>query len=211
MVMQASVTVSCRKCGGVAQTVGGQEYCRCSFCSSLIQLTEVSVDRILPAGTALDSQCPACAHPLLTGLIENRRALYCALCFGVLLRHADFGSIIQERAARRVGGEPAEPRPIDPAAFGRHLNCPSCRNAMEVHPYYGPGNIVVDTCAECGLIWLDHGELTRVEQASLIRSLSSAWGDLEIADTGRQPGTISSCEAESTCRSPLHVLADLLF
>jgi len=43
------------------------------------------------------------------------------------------------------------------------------RRKMDVHPYYGPGNVVVDTCGECGLIWLDHGEMTRVEQASGVR------------------------------------------
>jgi Zn-finger nucleic acid-binding protein len=30
---------------------------------------------------------------------------------------------------------------------------------MDVHPYYGPGNAVIDTCGRCALIWLDHGEL----------------------------------------------------
>ena len=36
---------------------------------------------------------------------------------------------------------------------------------MSTHPYYGPGNIVIDTCAGCGVIWLDFGELNRVVAA----------------------------------------------
>ena len=36
---------------------------------------------------------------------------------------------------------------------------------MDVHPYYGPGNIVIDTCSRCDVIWLDFGELKQVTDA----------------------------------------------
>jgi Zn-finger nucleic acid-binding protein len=36
---------------------------------------------------------------------------------------------------------------------------------MEVHPYYGPGNVVVDSCCHCGLVWLDAGEISMIETA----------------------------------------------
>jgi Zn-finger nucleic acid-binding protein len=36
---------------------------------------------------------------------------------------------------------------------------------MDVHPYYGPGNIVIDSCSACDLIWLDHGELQQITDA----------------------------------------------
>lgn len=36
---------------------------------------------------------------------------------------------------------------------------------MDVHPYYGPGNIVIDTCSRCDVIWLDFGELRQVTDA----------------------------------------------
>ena len=211
MVMQESVTISCRKCGGIANPVAGQEYHRCRFCHSLIQLAEVSVDRILPTGVTLDSECPCCLHLLQTGLIEGRRGLYCGRCFGMLLRHEDFGGIIQERQARRAGIEPAEPRPIDPEAFQRRLNCPSCREQMDVHPYYGPGNIVIDTCAPCGLMWLDHGELTRVEQASRTPARTASVPQRELTDSDPQQVTVHSAEVDSGEISPLRVLADLLF
>jgi hypothetical protein len=35
---------------------------------------------------------------------------------------------------------------------------------MDTHPYSGGGNAVVDTCEECGLIWLDAGELAIIER-----------------------------------------------
>jgi len=36
---------------------------------------------------------------------------------------------------------------------------------MDVHPYYGPGNVVIDTCGQCYLVWLDHGELKQIADA----------------------------------------------
>ena len=36
---------------------------------------------------------------------------------------------------------------------------------MLTHPYYGPGNIVLDTCSQCDLVWLDAGEFGRAIDA----------------------------------------------
>ena len=212
MNAQPSVAISCPKCGGVARGVAGQDYHHCDFCSSLIQVVKVSVDRIEPTGTVLDCQCPTCAAPLQTGLIDRRRALFCNTCLGVLLRYEDFGGIVRERQAKRVGMEPAEPRPIDPAAFERQLNCPSCEKRMETHPYYGPGNIVIDSCTPCGFLWLDHGELTRVEQASTVRAAASfAWTPTVETEAERWQSVSCPSEKEQARVSPIEKLADLLF
>lgn len=170
------------------------------------------MDRILPTGAALGSDCPCCSQPLQTGLIEGRRGIYCNACFGILVRHEDFSGIVQERQARRTGIEPTEPRAIDPAAFERRLNCPSCQNPMDVHPYYGPGNIVIDTCAQCGFMWLDHGELTRVEHAAPLRSsLACASSDSQRRIAGQDSLEADMPMADPTKDSPFRILADLLF
>lgn len=213
MVKQASITVGCQKCGGTTEVVAGQQYHQCAYCRSVIQLAEVSVDRILPTGMTLDCGCPSCDQQLQTGLIEQRRALYCSSCFGVLLRHEDFGGIVQERQARRAGVEPAEPRAIDPASFERRLKCPSCRELMETHPYYGPGNIVVDTCSRCGYMWLDHGEISRVASAAFVRrSTPYTWSDAPAPVVERlSEASGSRVVPDTTADSPLRVLADLIF
>jgi len=36
----------------------------------------------------------------------------------------------------------------------------------QAHPYYGPGNVVIDSCAECGYVRLDHAELSSVERSA---------------------------------------------
>ena len=210
MVVQASVTIACQKCGGTAEVVAGQQYHNCVYCESLIQLAEISEDRILPTGITLDCSCPTCDQPLQTGLIEKRRALFCGSCFGILIRHADFAGIIQERQARRAGQEPAEPRPIDPESLKRQIECPSCSQRMETHPYYGPGNIVVDTCSECGYLWLDHGEISRVENASFVRrSAPYTWDSPAETVSERLQGAALPPVVDSASDSPLRVLADL--
>src|SRR6202042_3415797 len=51
-----------------------------------------------------------------------------------------------------------------PRAFedGRILHCPLCKHEMDHHPYGGGGNLAVDSCESCGVLWLDRGELSRV-------------------------------------------------
>ena len=36
---------------------------------------------------------------------------------------------------------------------------------METHPYYGPGNVIIDSCARCEFVWLDFGELKQIADA----------------------------------------------
>ena len=36
---------------------------------------------------------------------------------------------------------------------------------MDTHPYYGPGNVVIDSCDRCELVWLDFGELKQIVDA----------------------------------------------
>jgi Zn-finger nucleic acid-binding protein len=48
---------------------------------------------------------------------------------------------------------------LDRAQLKRKLRCSHCGELMATHPYYGPGNIVVDTCFRCHVIWLDYGEM----------------------------------------------------
>jgi len=44
----------------------------------------------------------------------------------------------------------------------RGIACPACHQLMDTHPYYGPGNVVINDCGGCGLVWLDFGELDRI-------------------------------------------------
>ena len=148
-------------------TVHGREYLQCEYCSALVFTEEnpLTVDRVTPSGGDLTTECPVCQKTLCTGQIEERPVLYCDGCYGLLLKNEDFGAITRTRRARRVSGEAEACRPLNPDEYDRKIRCPNCRIQMEVHPYYGPGNIVMDSCSGCQYVWLDHGELRTVEQA----------------------------------------------
>jgi Zn-finger nucleic acid-binding protein len=62
-------------------------------------------------------------------------------------------------------GKPAVQTPPDRGDLKRTVQCSKCRRRMDTHFYAGPGNVIVDTCGDCWLIWLDRGELTRIAHA----------------------------------------------
>lgn len=166
-MVASSRTFNCEQCGGAALPVAGREYLQCEYCRSLVFHSEnpLTVDRVVPENGVIEADCPVCAKPLLAGSIENQPILYCNCCYGFLLKNEDFGSIVRQRRARREGCEAEAVKPLDTAQYDRQLNCPACAKLMEVHPYYGPGNVVIDSCSRCHYVWLDHAELRRIERA----------------------------------------------
>jgi hypothetical protein len=81
-----------------------------------------------------------------------------------LTDQSSFLEVIEYRRAR-VNTPPEPPVPIDPVELRRQVGCPLCEKTLDVHPYYGPGNIVIDSCRDCQVIWLDYGELQKVVDA----------------------------------------------
>ncbi len=88
---------------------------------------------------------------------------YCGQCRGFLAEIDVFSVIVTERRAHH-GPHEKRTEPFDPAELKRVLTCPNCQQRMDTHPYFGGGNAVVDTCEDCGLIWLDEGELAIIER-----------------------------------------------
>ena len=106
-----------------------------------------------------------CRAPLVKALLDGAYAVeHCERCRGILLPRAAFAEAVTRRRARQSGA-PAPPVPMDPRELKHVVVCPSCRSQMDVHPYYGPGNVVIDSCQRCDLIWLDFGELTQITEA----------------------------------------------
>jgi Zn-finger nucleic acid-binding protein len=69
------------------------------------------------------------------------------------------------------------PQPAaDSSDLRRKIDCPRCHHRMDTHFYAGPGNVVIDSCENCCLIWLDRGELMHIVHAPAMRD-SGAWDD----------------------------------
>jgi uncharacterized C2H2 Zn-finger protein len=71
-----------------------------------------------------------------------------------------FAEVLQQRWAQALTHGQHAPA-IDPEEFVRILKCPRCGHCME--PRAGAG--FVDACPRCDLVWLDHRDRTRLEQA----------------------------------------------
>lgn len=158
--------MNCPNCAAAMRLVPRRDYFVCDYCTTFHFPSDASAgkDRIVVTGPAIDAACPICGLPLVAAAAEAARFHACTRCRGALLTNDDFGALIRiRRKLRRT--PPHEPEPIDPQELQRDVHCPGCGAAMDTHPYYGPGAVVVDTCPRCHLIWVDHGELYVIEHA----------------------------------------------
>jgi Zn-finger nucleic acid-binding protein len=156
--------MNCKNCGGVLTLLPDREYLQCEFCQAITFLKESS-DGVVPIGQHTELSCPVCRRGLVTASIAGREVLRCASCDGVLLYQEDFLPILR---ARIEGSDSPRQRarPLRPEDRRRLLRCPMCDGPFALHPYYGPGNVLIDTCGECRLIWLDRGEIATIVAAA---------------------------------------------
>ncbi len=107
--------------------------------------------------------CPVCQTPLADASLESQDLLYCTHCHGMLLDMEKFVPLLEVlREHRYWSGSSQTPRQFDAA---RVLDCPLCKHQMDEHLYGGGGNMDVDSCEACGVLWLDRGELSRIVAA----------------------------------------------
>lgn len=158
--------MNCPNCGAALRFVEGRAHFRCDYCSATAfpQHADARDDGLVSFDAPGESDCPRCGLPLRAGQIEARSVSHCSTCRGVLCTHESFAHFMKlRRAARSTPDE--TPRPLDRAELNHATACPRCARQMETHPYGGPGAVVIDTCAACGLIWFDSGELRAIERA----------------------------------------------
>ena len=156
--------MNCKNCGAPMILVRDRDYFICEYCDSFhfpsespdgIRILDESPDNVI---------CPVCHIKLHRASIDRYPGLHCEKCRGTLIDQSSFGEIVKYRRARSTR-PPARPQPLNQREFERQTGCPYCGATMDAHPYYGPGNIVVDTCRDCRVIWLDYGELAKVINA----------------------------------------------
>jgi len=158
--------MDCRNCGAPMELFERRRYYHCNHCGTFhfIEAPAVEGVRVLrPHDAALP--CPLCRATLMRALLDDRSVVdHCQQCRGLLIARPTFGEAVALRRAR-ASGAALPPTPVDARELDRRITCPSCRARMDVHPYYGPGNVVIDSCSACDLIWLDHGELKQITDA----------------------------------------------
>jgi Zn-finger nucleic acid-binding protein len=141
-------------------------YFFCRYCSSFHFPETTAPDgvRVL-ADSPEKLVCPACRKTLATALLDEAHPVhYCRNCRGVLLSRGTFADVVRLRRAWATGVPAAAIQPPR-EEFERRVTCPSCGRELATHPYYGPGNAVIDSCDTCDVIWLDFGELKQIVDA----------------------------------------------
>ena len=136
----------------------------CSYCHSqrVVEGANAGVDGILPSAESTGIAC-SCGGTLHKAYDRELPLLMCSDCGGLLVAKDVLRELVELRRSAYTGADRMPGEPGEEPDRGRP--CPLCCHTMEVHPYYGPGRVVVDDCEACRVLWLDAGELTRIEQA----------------------------------------------
>ncbi len=158
--------MNCPNCGAPMRLVAKRNYFVCDFCTTFKfpEKKKTGSDRVQTIGVKSETLCPICEMDLTEALIERYPVLHCEKCRGVLATNDEFLKIV-----RKIRSESKDVQrdhvAINPTELKRQVGCPRCSKTMDVHPYYGPGAVVIDTCPRCQVIWLDHGEISVIETA----------------------------------------------
>lgn len=140
--------------------------------NSATQSKPKSDDQMLPVigtGRVTQFHCPSCdGITLEVGKLKGVEVCFCPKCKGFVMDNGTCGSIIRHLRATYSGPDQT-PKPLDHKALEVRVNCPACREPMEVHPYYGPGSAVIDSCMHCKLVWFNEKELEQIVRAPGLR------------------------------------------
>jgi Zn-finger nucleic acid-binding protein len=136
---------------------------KCEYCLS-VYFPEKNDDGVRVLEEPSGHDCPVCTVPMVHAFLGRDPIIYCTKCNGMMLAMAMLESMIDEE--RSAHGVAAAPPPPDKEDLRRKINCPQCHRPMDAHFYGGPGNVVIDSCEDCCLLWLDRGELMRIAHAS---------------------------------------------
>jgi Zn-finger nucleic acid-binding protein len=135
----------------------------CEYCTSIC-FPEENQDGVRILDEDSQTLCPVCEIPLVYGYVNQTQTLCCKKCMGMLIDQDIFLLVINYLRTRSTQ-LPIIPPAVNLQEMNRELYCPDCGRLMSTHLYGGPGNLVVDNCVHCNLLWLDHTEFRRVVRA----------------------------------------------
>jgi Zn-finger nucleic acid-binding protein len=135
---------------------------KCEYCHSIC-FPEKNDDGVRVLEEQSGHDCPICSVPLMHAYLFKSPIIYCTKCNGMMIAMGMLEPLIDQLRSEHAAA--AAPHPTDKDDLRRKINCPQCHRPMDAHIYGGPGNVVIDSCEECSLLWLDRGELLRIARA----------------------------------------------
>ena len=160
--------MNCPACGAPITPKPDTAGYKCDYCHAVFYPGEeddgvvVAAAQPDPTGSAL--LCPICTQALVHAEVAKTPLLFCSQCRGLLLPMNVLPGLIDDLRAANPD-KPAVQAPPDHGDLKRSIACPQCHQRIDTHSYAGPGNVIVDSCGDCLLLWLDRGELTRIAHA----------------------------------------------
>ena len=165
--------MNCQLCSRAMLQVPDKTHFTCHVCLTFAFPFSIDAgpEPIVPAGKGVEFGCPRCDESLeVEALFERTNVCFCSSCRKFVVDNASVGDFIRDLRASYTGPED-NPVPMNAAQLKVRCTCPACGDQTEAHPYYGPGNCVLDTCRHCKLVWFDHGELDVIVRAPGLRQI----------------------------------------
>ena len=161
--------MTCPQCGAPLSCTDSSletenDFLRCGDCEALY-FPEPNAEGIRVLGVPSDFACPQCrTRQLVHASVGGERVFYCEGCHGLLIQMRVFPEIVDQMRSHHLTSEYPGKQP-DWDQLKRLVKCPLCDAPMDAHPYAGPGAVIIDSCSDCCVNWLDHGELQRIVRA----------------------------------------------
>jgi Zn-finger nucleic acid-binding protein len=105
------------------------------------------------------NKCPRDNHKLDEGEFHEVPVMHCPECEGVLIKQLSLMKLLTEMAkelSQDISFE-SEIEPIEDK--GANVSCPGCYSVMENYGYMGSNDVMIDSCGQCSVLWIDSNEL----------------------------------------------------
>lgn len=147
-------------------------------------------------------QCPKC-HQALNGVdYQGVHIETCPACGGDWLDAGELRNIVLARNMRFDEKEclalATKITGVKLTNLDRHLTCPKCGASTNPLNYGDDSGIIIDKCPKCDGIWLDRGELEKIQE------LVEGWDDELPDDLAKYGPKLRQIEAEEDRALQVH-------
>lgn len=114
-------------------------------------------------------KCPACQTALETIEYEGIKIETCLGCEGQWLDAGELRHIVKVREVRfdseerKAVASATKITAVNVEREDRDLRCPKCGGQTDALNYGGDTGIVIDKCTSCRGVWLDRGEMAKIQ------------------------------------------------